>query len=100
MIEDLAKFDIVIFVDASVKDETISFNPLSWENNQPQSFSHHINAGMLAGLAKTLYSTNTRFYFCAIGGNNFEMGNILSEKTMNNASEAVSFLANWIISND
>jgi hydrogenase maturation protease len=96
MTEDLAKFDQVIFVDASLKEEIISFNELPLEGNQPQSFSHHVDASVLAALAKTLYSTNTRFYICAVGANNFEMGNILSEKTVNNAMEAFSFLVNWI----
>lgn len=100
MTEDFTKFDRVIFVDASLKNETISFHPLSLENNQPQSFSHQINAAMLVSLAQQLYSTNTRFYICAIGANNFEMGNRLSEKTMNNALEAVSLLTEWIKSND
>jgi len=100
MTEDLTKFDTVIFVDASPKDETISFKLLALENNQPQSFSHHINAAVLAGLAKILYSANTRFYICAVGGTNFEMGNILSEKAMSNALESVSFLTDWIQSNN
>jgi len=100
MTEDLTKFDTVIFVDASLKDETISFKPLALENNQPPSVSHHINAAVLTGLAKILYSANTRFYICAIGGNNFEIGHVLSEKAMDNALEAVSFLTDWIQSND
>jgi len=98
--EDLTKFDTVIFVDASLKDETISFKPLALENNQPPSVSHHINAAVLTGLAKILYSANTRFYICAIGGNNFEIGHVLSEKAMDNALEAVSFLTDWVQSND
>jgi hydrogenase maturation protease len=94
--EDLAKFDNVIFIDASLEEEAISFKELPLESNQPQSFSHHVDASVLAALAKTLYSTDTRFYICAVGANNFEMGSILSEKTMNNALEAFSFLVKWI----
>ena len=98
MTEDLSKFDTVIFVDASLAGETMSFKRLYLENSQPQpqSFSHHINAATLAGLATILYSTNTQFYICAVGGNNFEMGNTLSEKTRNNALQTVSFLTEWI----
>jgi hydrogenase maturation protease len=98
--EDLVKFDTVIFVDATLKDEAISFKPLSVESDTPQLFSHHINAAMLVSLARILYATNTRFYICAIGGNNFEMGNTLSEKTRKNAIESVSFLTEWIRSNN
>lgn len=100
MTEELSKFDTVIFVDASLEDERMSFKQLSLENSQPQSFSHHINAATLAGLSKILYSTNTQFYICAIGGNNFEIGNTLSAKTMNNAAESVDFLTAWIQSNN
>lgn len=100
MTEDFTKFDRVIFVDASLKDETISLQPLSLDNGQSQSFSHYINAAMLVSLAQQLYSTNTRFYVCAIGANNFEMGNGLSSTTMSNANEAVSLLTEWIQSNN
>lgn len=96
MTEDLSKFDTVIFVDASLPEETMSFKQLTLENSQPQSFSHHINAATLAGLATLLFSTNTQFYICAIGGSNFEMGNTLSEKTRNNALQTVLFLTEWI----
>ncbi|MEO8414801.1 MAG: hydrogenase maturation protease [Ginsengibacter sp.] len=96
MTEDLSKFNTVIFVDASLTVERMSFERLSLENNQPQSFSHHVNAATLVGLATILYATNTQFYICAISGNNFEIGNTLSEKTRNNALQTVSFLTEWI----
>jgi hydrogenase maturation protease len=97
--EELTKFDNVIFVDASLEEETFSFKQLSFDIPEPQSLSHHINAAVLARLANTLYPTGIRFYICAIKGNDFEMGNNISEKTMNNALEAVSFLTDWIQSN-
>src|SRR5450755_3522173 len=75
MTGDFTEFDTVIFVDASLKHKTISFQPLSLENDQPQSFSHHINPAMLVNLAQILYAKSTRFYICAVGGNNFEIGN-------------------------
>lgn len=100
MTEDLIKFDTVIFVDASLNDEKISFEQLVLENNQPQSVSHHINATVLAGLARRLYSANTRFYVLAVGGDNFELGTVLSEKAMKNALESVEFLTGWIQSNN
>ena len=96
MTEDFIKYDTVIFVDASMEEQAFSFQPLPIENNQPQSFSHHINATMLVNLAQILYSTNTRFYICAIGADQFEMGNTISEKTMGNALASVAFLTEWI----
>lgn len=98
MAEELTKFDAVIFVDASVNNEPISFGPLNPEIDHPQSFSHHINAAMLAALAGKLFTADTRFYICAVGGNNFETGILLSEKTLSNCNEAVSLLTKWICS--
>ena len=91
--ESLANFDTVIFIDASVNNEPVSLQEISLDKNQPQSFSHHINAAMLVGLVKQLYPTHTRFYVCAIGAKNFEMGNTISEKALNNANKAISLLS-------
>ena len=98
--EDLSKYDTVIFVDASLKEDTISFQPLSLDNDRSQSFSHRINAGMLVSLVHQLFETKTKFYICAIGVSDFEIGNGLSEKTMSNALEAFSLLITWIQTND
>lgn len=100
MIERLSKFDVVIFVDASVIDKSVSFQPLTLEDNVPQSFSHHINAAMLASLAYKLYSASTRFYICGICAYDFQLGTDISYKAMGNALEAVSVLTDWIRSKD
>lgn len=98
--DDLSKFDSVVFIDASLEEETISFGPLLAEDHQARAFSHQINAAMLVSLTSKLFSTNTQFYICAIGAYNFEMGNRLSEKAIRNATEAASLLAKWIQYND
>ncbi len=100
MAEDLSTFDRVIFIDASLNDETISFVPLLLENVRPQSSSHHINAAMLASLVQQLFSSNTQFYICAIGASDFKMGNEISDKAKRNAAEAVLLLTEWIFSID
>ncbi len=96
MLEDLTKFSAVVFVDASTKDSTVSFYELVKEKNPPQSFSHHVNAALLVGLADKLYTTNTRFYICGIGAVNFEIGNSLSGTALSNAEKAVSLLREWV----
>jgi hydrogenase maturation protease len=95
----LATFARVVFVDASVNAATVLFQSLATGDEQTQSFSHHVNAAMIASLAGKLYSANTQFYICAIGATNFEMGNQLSEKTWSNADAAVSLLSEWILLN-
>lgn len=100
MAEDLSKFDNVVLIDASLKEETISFGLLLAEEHHARAFSHQINAGMLASLTTSLFSTNTEFYICAIGARDFEMGNSLSGKAFRNATEAASLLEKWILYND
>jgi hydrogenase maturation protease len=96
--EELVQYDAVIFVDASVKEETISFNQVSLQDHQSRNLSHHIDASVLAALAKTLYHAHTRFYMCAIGGSDFEIGPDLSETALKNVNASVSFLEKWILS--
>ena len=100
MVEDLSKFDTVVFIDAAVDETAFSFQPLHTTPQQPQSSSHHINAAMLASLAKQLFATSTQFYLCAIGATNFEIGTTLSEKTKQHANDAAAMLLNWIKTND
>jgi hydrogenase maturation protease len=97
--EELSKFNKVIFIDASIKAETISLQPLNLRKKYPQPQSHSVHPAVLAGLAKKLYAAKTKFYICTVGGYSFEIGNKLSEVSMNYAHEAVSLLAEWIKSN-
>jgi len=97
MTEELANFERVIFVDASLDEDSFSLKPLEIENNPASSSSHQINAGMLVSLARQLYTTETRFYICAIGAHNLDIGNDLSEKTTINANEAAALITKWIL---
>ena len=97
--EDLSKFDTVIFIDASLNEQTFSFEPLVLEDHTSQSISHHINAGLLVRLTQQLFSTPTRFYMCAIGASNFEMGNGISAATKANADAAITAINNWLAAN-
>ena len=99
MVEDLAKFDAVIFIDVAVNETQFSFQLLNTHNQQLQSSSHHINTTMLASVAKQLFATTTQFYLCAVGATHFEMGSSLSEKTKHNAVEAAAMLTKWILLN-
>lgn len=99
MLEELIGFNRVIFVDAAVNIKSISFDLLSREKHHPASFSHHINAAMLAGLAEQLYAAKTQFYVCAIPAANFTMGKPMSQKAKKNATEAVALIQAWIAGN-
>ena len=100
LIEELIQFNSVIFIDAAVNSKGLSFLPVADMQQAPQSFSHHINAAMLVGLAKELFAARTQFYICAIGIDNIEMGNQLSAITKANANDAVVFITEWIQNNN
>jgi hydrogenase maturation protease len=93
--EELAKFSIVIFIDASGSDTGVSFTAIS---NEPgvQTFTHHINAATLAALTTKLYGPGTDFYICAVGGFNFEMGTGLSNEGRTNAEKAIELLTQFL----
>ena len=94
--EKLATFKKVVLVDASVQQDGVNFKALAEDSGQVQSFSHQLNAALIASLARKLYAANTQFYICEIGAVNFEMGSQLSEPATKNAAAAVSILAAWI----
>lgn len=100
MIEELIGFTQVIFVDASMDAKDVSLQQITKDNTQPQSFSHHINAAMLAGLADQLYAAKTKFYICAVPAINFNLGNTLTKETKKNATKAVALVFKWISSNN
>lgn len=98
LVERLVKYEKVIFVDASLEVSTVLFQPVTVEQFPASpSFSHQITPALLAAMAKTLYGCNTRFYTCAIGAYNFEMGDQLSEQTLCNANDAAAMLREWLL---
>jgi hydrogenase maturation protease len=98
--EELISFDEVIFIDASIETTSISLQELKGEDNCSPSFSHHLQASMVAKLAKELFDTHTRFYICSVGSNRFGMGAAISAKARHNAHAAVSLLTDWIKARD
>ena len=100
MLEELTGFNRVLFIDAAVNTKKISIQPITKENALPQSFSHHINVAMLAGLAEQLYAAKTQFYVCAIPVQNFKLGNTLSKTAKKNAAAAAALIGKWVASNN
>jgi len=99
-VEDAAEaagYDIVIYVDASVKGEPpFSFNSL--KPVRQESFSSHsvAPAGVL-GLAEELFNSRCRGYMMGIRGYSFEMfKEVMTEKAGENLKLAVDFLVRII----
>ncbi len=89
MAEKLSLYDVVIFVDASISGQTGTHIKAVDTETEPVSLSHHVNIPVIAGLCKKLYSSKTRFYYCAIEATSFEPGNLISPTTWINMEKAV-----------
>ena len=98
--EELIEFEEVIFIDASIETPSISLQELSKEVKCSTSFSHHLQASMVAKLANELFDAHTRFYLCSVGCYRFRMGAAISAKARHNAHAAVSLLTDWIKARD
>jgi hydrogenase maturation protease len=98
--EELAQFDNVVFVDASVETSSISLMELTEEDRCPPSFSHHLQVSMVAKLVNELFDASTRFHLCSVGSYRFGMGVSISAKARNNAHAAVTLLTDWIMARD
>lgn len=98
--EELQHFDRVVFVDASLTTDTFAFSEITGTNTSTDNSSHRLPAAMLADLTRQLFSTPAKFYLCAIGAINFEMGASLSATTLGNATAAIAALTGWIQGDD
>ena len=86
---ELAGYENVIFVDASLTEQEVTLAPLQLNHTAANSFSHEINISILAAVCRQLYSASTTFYTCAIRAFNFEPGHGLSPQTKKNVEAAV-----------
>jgi hydrogenase maturation protease len=98
--EELQHFDRVVFVDASLTTDTFAFSEITGTSASTDNASHRLPAAMLADLTRQLFSTPAKFYLCAIGAVNFEMGASLSATTLGNATAAIAALTGWIQGDD
>jgi hydrogenase maturation protease len=96
----VAKYDVVVFADASVNATApYDFHPL--EKNVPMVgfSSHSITAGSLLGLAEELFGATPKAYAMAIRGYDFdEFGEFLSEGACDNLDAAVGSFVSWTAS--
>jgi hydrogenase maturation protease len=94
----IARFDIVVFADASVDTAgPFEFQPLEKKDPMVGFSSHSITAGSLLGLAKELFGATPLAYTLAIRGYDFnEFGEVLSAQAQANLDAAVGFFADWV----
>ncbi len=93
MAEDIGDFDQVIFIDAHNSDQ---LDDLLFEEVQPttahSAFTHHMSAGELLGIAKTLTGNNPNAKMLTVRGFSFQFKQDLSNKTAQLVEQAVGLL--------
>jgi len=96
MVEDFLAFDHIIITDASINKEAIQFGPVTSREMAPVASSHHVNASLLAAVAKQLYNRELSLVICSVRGENFDMQEHLSAMAKANADLAVSTILQWM----
>lgn len=93
--EILKDYDIVIFIDASIEGDEISFRKISGE----KAFSpltHHTSCEELLIWTKTLYGKTPEFYLLSLRGYDFDFGEELSKKAEENLQKGLEFLKGFL----
>ena len=98
MLEEFARFEIIIIADATLEGEDVNFYPVKASASAGTS-SHRADAGVLVSLAKQLYQKTLTLYICAVKAESFDIGNELTTTAKNNAGKAVGTICNWISQN-
>lgn len=99
LIEELIHYDSVIIADASVTGNDVDLNSLSFNETQPTSSSHHMNANMINSLLQKIHGKTITINLCSVRGENFELGESLSSSAIANANKAVKIICDFITHN-
>jgi len=93
---DLAKHDLVIFVDASLKgDDPFKFSELE-PSHECGISTHSITAESLLGLTMDLMPTPPKAFLLAVCGYDFAFREGLTDKATQNLHKALDFLLEYI----
>ena len=90
---EVAKYDIVVFADASVSAaDPFDFVPVR-PSNEPGFSTHSVEPEAVLAMAREMFDGKTLGFALAIRGHEFnEFGEKLSEQATSNLAEAVSFI--------
>lgn len=98
MAETLARYDVVVFIDAHVAGT--DWSPVHWQEIAPalrsSMVSHHLKPGVLLSLAGSLYGHAPRGYALSVLGADFDFGETLAPDTSKRADEAVERLLDFL----
>lgn len=93
----VSEFPIVVFVDASRQPLPGGYSWQTCSKADHYFYSSHLQSPeTVLYLAGTLYNKSPESYILAIEGENWDLGEILSEKAEGHYKEALSFILNYL----
>jgi len=95
MAEILKDYDMVIFVDASLEGDEISFRKIQ-EESTFSPLTHHTPCEELLSWTRVLYGKTPEFYLLSIRGYDFDFGEELSDKAKENLEKALEFIKGFL----
>ncbi len=90
ILDDIKDFDVVIFIDASLEGEDISFKKIE----KKETFSpltHHLMPEELLIWSEFINKKSYDFYLLSIRGYDFDFGEDLSENAQKNLEKGLNF---------
>lgn len=93
---DIARADVVVFVDANVDCKEMAVHPVQAGERGAQSMSHHTDPAALLLLAGDLGRVPPRAYTVSIPATNLELGFDLSPATAEAVEEAVETIVETV----
>lgn len=92
MLDEFAKYDEVIVVDAAVEGAEVDFYAAGDIKKNTVDSSHSLSSETLVKLFESLYGRKLNLYICSVRGEDFSIGNQLSQKALTNIAKAIDLL--------
>jgi len=93
---EVAKVDLVVFVDASVETESLDVSAVEPGVAGPTTMSHHADPATLVRLARDFGKMPNEAYVVSVPASNLELGFDLSPKTARAIDEAVAAIVELV----
>ena len=93
--ETLARYELVVFIDAAVSGDPVTWRELK-ADHRPSPLSHHLPPETLLFYAETLYQRAPRAFLLSVRGYSFDFGERLSPEAEGNVQAALAILEGWL----
>lgn len=96
LLEDLQRYERVIFVDAASDGEAVALRKVNSGEKREAASSHHLAPELLCSLASKIWSQCPQIYVCTIRGSCFDFGTQLSPEVEEQIDQAVAAIEGFI----